>query len=130
MLWLTLRLLFDVRLATLVGAALAGDPELGPVLVDVARRESSLQLVGVHRRDARHSEAARPNGCPRGRVYSSRGAHGQFAAYALQYGPDVFRCSTRLVDIPLVSAYLGTIRAKHWRCRAVKRCRSWLAVAS
>lgn len=126
MLWLIARLLVDVRLATLVGAALAGDPELGPVLVDVARRESQLQLVGVHARDARWSRHVRPRGCD-GDGWSTRGVHGLMAGYSMRHLP-IGRCSPWLLDVPLVSAYVATRRARSRACRAAPRCRSWLSV--
>lgn len=127
MVTLLLRLALDVRLATLAGASLAGHPELGPVLVDVARRESRLELVGVHEGDSGYSAALRPRGCSGQAGWSTRGAHGQMAAYALQYAPAALRCSPWVLDIPIVSAWLAARRAVHWRCRAVARCRSWLA---
>lgn len=126
MLWLILRVLVDVRTATLAGAALAGAPELGPVLVDVARRESRLQLVSVHARDARYSDAVRPRGCA-GDGWSTRGVHGAMAGYTIGHLPRALRCSPWVLDLPLVSAYASARRASSWRCRAHPRCRSWLS---
>ncbi len=127
MLWLIVRLLVDVRLATLAGAALAGEPDLGPVLVEVARRESSLQLVSVHEGDARYSDAVRPRGCT-GDGWSTRGVHGVMAGHTAHHLPAPLRCSPWLFDVPIVSAYASARRAASWRCRAHSRCRSWLAV--
>lgn len=129
MLALILRLALDVRAATLVGAALAGEPELGPRLVDVARRESRLSLVGVHAIDSRWSSSVRPRGCT-GDGWSTRGAHGMMASYAMPHLPSWLRCSPWVLDVPVVSAYAAARRASSWRCRAHPRCRSWLNVAA
>lgn len=119
--WLVLvaRLSLDPRLASHVGAALAGEPQLGPVLVDIARRESRLELVGLHARDGWMSRSL-GEGC------STRGVHGQVPPFALQYGPAWMHGQCWLLSVPLVSAYLGAKRAAHWRCRATAGCRSWL----
>ena len=127
MLWMIVRLLLDVRLATIAGAALAGEPELGPVLVEVARRESGLSLVGVHAIDSQWSERVRPRSCPPGPGWSTRGAHGQMAAYAVPHLPSWARCSPWVLDLPLASAYASARRAASWQCRQHPRCRSWLA---
>lgn len=122
---LLLRTLLDVRFATHLGASLAGEPELAPRLVEIARRESRLHpLVGEHALDARWSAGLRPDGCSGG-GWSTRGAHGQIAAYALPYLPAVFRCSPWVLDLPVVSAWAAARRAAGWRCQAVARCRSW-----
>lgn len=127
---LILRILLDVRFATHLGASLAGEPELGPVLVQVARRESQLDpFIGQHEIDAHHSAGLRPQGCSGG-GWSTRGAHGQMAVYALQYLPGVFRCQPWLIDIAVVSAWTGARRAAGWRCRQVARCRSWMGAAA
>jgi hypothetical protein len=123
---LILRLGLDVRAATLVGAALAGEPQIGPLLVEVARRESRLQLVGIHAIDSRWSAQLRPAGCEGQAGWSTRGAHGMMAAYALPYLPAVLRCSPWVLDVPLVSAYAAARRATGWRCRQHPRCRAWL----
>ena len=127
MLWLIVRLLVDVRLATLAGAALAGEPDLGPVLVEVARRESGLELVSVHAIDSRYSDAVRLRGCT-GDGWSTRGSHGVMAGYTMHHLPAWARCSPWVLDLPIVSAYASARRAASWRCRAHPRCRSWLAV--
>lgn len=127
MLWLILRLLLDVRLATIAGAALAGEPELGPVLVEVARRESALSLVGIHAIDSQWSERVRPRTCPPGPGWSTRGAHGAMAAHTVRWLPSAFRCSPWVLDLPLASAYASARRAASWQCRQHPRCRSWLA---
>lgn len=124
MLGLLVRLLLDVRVASHLGAALAGHPEFGGEIVAIARRESRLQLVSVHARDAAWSRAVRPEGCT-GSGYATRGVHGQFAARALEHLPSWCRCWPVLVDVPLVSAYTATKRAKSKRCSQVLRCRSW-----
>lgn len=127
MVTLLLRLALDVRVATIAGASLAGHPELGPALVDVARRESRLELVSVHAIDSRWSASLRPSGCSGRDGWSTRGAHGQMAAYALRYAPGWARCAPWLLDVPIVSAWLAARRASSWRCRQHPRCRSWLA---
>ena len=127
MLWMIVRLLLDVRLATIAGAALAGEPELGPVLVEVARRESGLSLVGIHAIDSQWSERVRPKSCPSGPGWSTRGAHGAMAAYSIRWLPSAFRCSPWVIDLPIVSAYASARRAASWQCRQHPRCRSWLA---
>lgn len=125
MLALILRLALDVRAATLVGAALAGEPDLGPRLVEVARRESRLELVSVHAVDSQWSARVRPPGCS-GDGWSTRGAHGMMAAYALPHLPRALRCSPWVLDLPLVSAYAAARRARSWQCRQHPRRRSWL----
>lgn len=116
---LVARLVADPRVASHVGAALAGEPELGPLLIRIARRECRLELCSVHAGDAHHERTL-------GAGYSTRGVHGQMARYALQYAPEWARGHPWLVDIPLVSAWLGARRAASWRCRAVAGCRRWL----
>ena len=123
------RLFLDVRLATLAGAALAGESDLGPVLVDVARRESSLRWVSVHLGDSRYSDAVRPRECPPGPGWSTRGSHGAMAGYTVHHLPRALRCSPWVLDVPIVSAYACARRAASWRCRAHPRCRSWLETA-
>lgn len=129
MLAFILRLVFDGRVATLAGAALAGHSELGPTLIDVARRESRLELIGVHAIDARWSASLRPQECFGQDGWSTRGIHGMMAAHALQYAPRWARCSPWILDIPIVSAWLAARRASSWRCWQHPRCRSWLGVA-
>lgn len=126
MLALIVRLLLDVRAATVLGATLAGEPDLAGTLVDVARRESRLELVGVHEIDAGWSDRVRPRDCPPGPGWSTRGAHGQIAAYALPYLGAWARCRPWVLDMPAVSAFAAARRASSWRCRQVARCRSWL----
>lgn len=118
--WLLLlaRLVLDPRAASHVGAALAGEPELGPTLVAIARRECRLQLCSVHPGDAWMARTL-------GEGWSTRGAHGQVARYALQYAPSWARSWPWVVDLPIVSAWLGARRAASWRCRRVKACRAW-----
>lgn len=121
MLALVLRVLFDARIASHVGAVMAGEPELGPVLERIAWRESRFELVDVHRGDAWMAQSL-------GEGNSTRGVHGQVPPFALQYGPAFARSWSWLLSIPLASAYLGARRAASWRCRATAACRSWLGV--
>lgn len=131
MIGLLLRLALDVRVASIAGAIIAGHPDAADRVVAIARRESGLSLVGVHELDARWSRHVRPSSCTGHRGgWSTRGAHGQMAAYALQYLPAPLRCSPWLLDVPLVSAWVAARRATSRRCLAVSRCRSWADVDS
>ncbi|MBK6920502.1 MAG: hypothetical protein IPH07_24085 [Deltaproteobacteria bacterium] len=126
MIGLLLRLALDVRVASIAGAIIAGHPDAADRVVAIARRESGLALVGVHELDARWSRSLRPRDCAGHRGgWSTRGAHGQMAAYALQYLPAPLRCSPWLIDVPIVSAWVAARRATSRRCLAVSRCRSW-----
>lgn len=126
MLGLLLRLALDVRVATVAGAVLAGRPGEADRLLEIARRESGMALVGVHELDSRWSRRVRPSTCDVHRGgWSTRGSHGQMAAYAMAYLPKWLRCSPWVLDIPLVSAWVAARRVTSPRCRSVARCRSW-----
>lgn len=128
-----LALLFDVRVATLIGAALAGAPELGERLVNVARRESRLLPIGVHAIDAWAGRRVAPADCPKladPAGWSTRGAHGLMAAYTMRHLPTWLRCSPWVLDVPLVSAFAAARRARSKACHRHPRCRSWLGMPS
>lgn len=110
-----LRALFDPRLASTLGALLAGEPDFAEALICIARRESRFELVGLHEGDAWMQRTLGPG-------MSTRGVHGQVAAFSL---PGWLHGAPWLLDVPLVSAVLATRRAKHWRCRAVAACVRW-----
>lgn len=124
MIGLVLRLVLDVRLACYLGALVAGEPELGPLLEHIAWRESRLELVGLHPEDAWMQRSL-------GDGWSTRGAHGMVAAYAWPHVPAWLRWwGPSVLDVPLVSAFAGARRAAHWRCRAVAGCRAWLGLSA
>lgn len=117
---LVARLVLDPRVASHVGALLAGEPELGDDLVRIARRECRLELCSVHAGDAWMARRL-------GEGWSTRGVHGHVAAYAWPYVPTWLRwAGPQVLDVPLVSAVVSVRRARSWRCRAVAGCRSWL----
>lgn len=115
MLALLLRALVDVRVASQLGAVLAGDPEFGDDLVCIARRESRLELVGLHEGDAWMQRRL-------GEGMSTRGVHGQVAAFAL---PSWLHWAPWVLDVPLVSAVVATRRAHRWQCKQTSRCVRW-----
>lgn len=121
--FLLARLVLDARVASYVGALIAGEPELGPVLEHIARRESRLELVGVHPADLWMERTL-------GEGYSTRGVHGCVAAFTLPHLGAWAWPYPWLLDVPLVSAFASAKRATHWRCRATRGCRSWLGLAS
>jgi len=123
---LLFRVLVDVRLASHLGAALAGDPAFGDELVAIAKRESRLDpLVGIHEGDAWASARVRPAGCAGG-GFATRGVHGLMFGYSVRHLPDFLRCSPWVLDIPLVSAIVATRRARSWQCRQTRRCVAWM----
>jgi hypothetical protein len=132
------RAVFDPFVASQVAAILCGSPELGPRLVEICLREARgrCELVGVHEADSGHSSAAwekatavgwlQPATCPWHRyvegAWSTRGVHGQIAAYSLRHLP----CAPPWVlDVPLVSAYVALRRMTSPMCLRTPRCRSW-----
>lgn len=110
-----LRWLLDARIASHVGALLAGEPQFGDTLECIARRESRLELVGLHERDSWMQRRL-------GEGMSTRGVHGQVAAFAL---PSWLHGVPWLLDVPLVSAVIATRRARSWQCRQVGACIRW-----
>jgi hypothetical protein len=112
---LFLRALVDVRLASHLGALVAGEPAFGPDLVCIARRESRLEFVGLHEGDAWMQRSLGPG-------LSTRGVHGQVAAFAL---PSWLHWAPWVLDVPVVSAVVATRRAKSWQCKQTAACVRW-----
>lgn len=136
MIWL-LRLALDPRFASHLGAALAGDPELGSALERVCEREAPrCRLVGVHERDRwMHRRAwlaavrvgwLDPGRCEwhelEAAAWSTSGPWGMVRAYSLHH----LGCAPAwLLDLPIVGAFVAARRASSPRCASVARCRSW-----
>lgn len=130
MLGLILRFVLDARAASLAIG--------GPWLVDVCERESHCTAIDVHDGDrwlGRRAwvKAVRvgwldPASCPWHRwdagPWSTRGAHGQIAAYALRHLP-ISCVPPSALAIPAVSALAAVARADAWECDAVAACRRW-----
>lgn len=112
--WL-LQVALDVRVASYLGASLAGAPEFGECLSEIAWRESRHELVSVHEGDAWMARRL-------GEGWSTRGVHGLVARYSL---PPWWPWPA-VLDVPLVSAVVATRRATSWRCRQVRGCVRWL----
>lgn len=110
-----LRTVLDVRVASHVGALLAGEPTFADELVCIARRESRLELVGLHPGDAWMQRRL-------GEGMSTRGVHGQVAAFAL---PSWLHAVPWVLDVPLVSAFVATRRARSWQCKQTAACVRW-----
>lgn len=139
MTWLFIffRVMLDPVHASYVGAALAGHGDFGPTLVKICDRESAgkwCTFTRVHAGDSAVSsrvwaKAARvgwldPQCQPHEEgEYATRGVHGMMAGYSLRHLP---RCTPPWVlDIPLVSAYVATVRAHSPMCERVPSCMSW-----
>lgn len=118
--------------ASHVGAAIAGNPELGPELERISWRESRATYVSIHKRDAWASETVHGKALNRGLLssmcpwhlydhggWSTRGAHGLMAGYSVHYlGP----CAPAwAIDIPLLSAVAATLRAQT-QCERFDAC--------
>jgi hypothetical protein len=112
---LLLRALIDVRLASHLGALLAGHPEFGPTASCIAWRESRHELVSVHEGDAWMERTLGPG-------MSTRGAHGLVPTFSL---PPWLHWAPWLLDVPLFSAIATTRRAKAPRCGQVRGCLVW-----
>jgi hypothetical protein len=115
MLTMLLRFALDVRVASHVGAMIAGEPQLGPTVSCIAWRESRHELVSVHEADAWMQRRL-------GEGLSTRGVHGQVAAFAL---PSWLHSVPWVLDVPLVSAFVATRRARAKRCSQVRGCVTW-----
>ena len=115
MIALLFRVLVDVRLASYLGAALAGEPELGDCISSIAWRESRHELIGLHAGDAWMQRRL-------GEGLSTRGAHGMVAAFSL---PRWMWGAPWVLDVPLISAVVATRRAAAPRCRQVRGCVEW-----
>ncbi|HKY50821.1 MAG TPA: hypothetical protein VJP45_06155 [Candidatus Limnocylindria bacterium] len=109
-----LRWTLDVRVASYLGAALAGEPEMGRCISTIAWRESRHELVSVHADDSWMQRSL-------GEGWSTRGAHGMVARFSL---PGWWPWPS-VLDVPLVSAYVATRRARAPRCRQVLGCVRW-----
>jgi hypothetical protein len=132
--------LFDPRVASLLGALVTGQPQLGPELIHICERESHCRPVGAHKRDMQAGPTMYRNAMRVGwlddecifhrgdpKRFSTRGVHGMAAAYTLRWLP----CSPpEVLDIPLVSAIAASRRAEHQcvkkgACSRVERHRQW-----
>lgn len=138
MLHLLLAALLDPRLASFVGATLAGHPTFGPQLLAICERESGCQLVGVHRCDAHRSRAAwadavgnmralDPARCAHHELgagpWATSGPWGAMRAYTLRWLPGCWPAA--LLDVPLVGAWAATRRAHGPLCQRVHGCHRW-----
>jgi hypothetical protein len=127
---LLLRLALDPVAASHAGAALAGAPELGEQLVVIARRESALELVGIHdgrpvdgtetRRGLVDARRARPGRSLRAAelVAVARGAR---CAAGVGLGRGTAR--ELVVGLCFASATLfaALVEAKHWSIEGALR---------
>lgn len=115
MIALVLRALLDVRFASHIGALVAGEPQMGPTVSCIAWRESRHELVSLHDGDAWMQRRL-------GEGLSTRGVHGQVAAFAL---PSWLHWAPWVLDVPVVSAVVATRRARSWQCRQTAACVRW-----
>ena len=140
-----IRIAFNPLLGTVVGAALAGEPQLSKELTRICRRESHCRLVGAHVRDVWAGPVMAKKAKARGWLqaecfwhrgdatrFSTRGIHGMSAAYSLRF---VDTClPPEALDIPLVSAYIAAKRSRfmcerHGACNRKERHRRWVGAA-
>jgi hypothetical protein len=124
--------LLDPVVATVLGAWLAGEPELSRELLQICRRESHCRFIGEHPRDRDAGPAMRRGAlrvgwldaeCPfvegDGRRFSTRGIHGLSAAYSLRF---LGHClPPELLDVPLFSAIAAARRSRNL-CRRQRAC--------
>lgn len=114
-----LRLVLDVRVASHVGALLAGEPQFGDDLACIAWRETRFELTGVHEGDAWMARRL-------GDGWSTRGSHGMIARYAWPHVPRILQwLPPAILDVPIVSAFVATRRARAKRCSQVRGCVTW-----
>jgi hypothetical protein len=134
--------LLDPVLATVLGAWLAGEPELAHELVEICHRESHCRFVGAHVRDRPAGPAMQRSAlrvgwldpeCPfhtgDGRRFSTRGVHGLSAAYSLRFLGECV--PPELLDVPLFSAIAAARRSRnmcrhHRACTPEERHRRWI----
>ena len=116
---LILRLLLDVPFTSVIGATLAGSPEFGERVACIAWRESRNELVGIHKHDAWIASKSHGPG------WSTRGVHGQVAAYSWTYVPIWLRWGPWIFDAPLISAFIATRRANSSQCTRIAGCARW-----
>lgn len=140
-----IRIAFNPLLGTVVGAALAGEPQLSKELTRICRRESHCRLVGAHVGDLGAGPVMARKAKARGWLqpdcvwhrgdatrFSTRGIHGISAAYSLRF---VDVClPPEVLDIPLVSAYIAAKRSRfmcerHGACTRKERHRRWVGAA-
>lgn len=118
MLTLLLTAILDPRVASFVGAALAGHPDYGAQLERICTREAPhCRLRGVHEGD-RWMERTLGEG------NGTRGAWGTVAAFTVDHLPLGLRAAWWL-DVPLLGAIAATRRAHAPACRLVRGCRRW-----
>lgn len=116
--WL-LRAVLDVRTASHVGALLAGEPQMGPTVSCIAWRETRFELTGVHAGDSWMARTL-------GEGWSTRGSHGMVARFAWPHVPRILQwLPPAILDVPLVSAFVATRRARSWQCKATPACIRW-----
>lgn len=121
MIALLLRIAFDVRLASHLGAWLAGAPELGPALERVCVREAPrCQLRSVHEGDRWMERTLGPG-------MGTRGSWGTVAAYTVRWLPFGWR-SPWLLDVPILGAYAAARRAASPGCVRARACRGWIGM--
>lgn len=118
MLTLLLTAILDPRVASFVGAALAGHPDYGARLERICTREAPrCQLRGVHEGD-RWMERTLGEG------NGTRGAWGTVAAFTVDHLPLGLRAPWWL-DVPLLGAIAAARRAHAPACKRVRGCRHW-----
>jgi hypothetical protein len=91
---------------------------MGPQMSCIAWRESRHELVGIHEDDAWMARRL-------GEGWSTRGVHGQVAAYSWPHVPVWLRWGPWVLDVPLVSALVATRRASASQCRQHHACVQW-----
>jgi hypothetical protein len=134
--------LLDPFVGTMLGAWLAGEPQLADELVQICERESHCRFVGAHGRDRAAGPAMLRSAlrvgwldaaCPfvfgDGRRFSTRGVHGLSAAYSLRFLGDCV--PPELLDLPLFSAIAAARRSRnmcthHAACTPEARYRRWV----
>lgn len=137
MLELILTVILDPRIASFVGATLAGYPAFGPQLLAICEREGpgGCERIGVHLGDAGASRSVWRNAARVGLLdpdcqpdapatWSTRGSYGTMAGYTLHHLPG--RCwPAWVLDVPLVAAFASTRRAHHPACYRAPACMAW-----
>lgn len=130
--------LFDPRLASFVGAALAGHPEMGPRLASICDRETRCTVTTTHAIDARHGGFVWRDAVAAGHLdpqrcrwhrrdagpWSTSGPWGAMRGYTLPY----LGCAPAwLLDVPAIGAWVVARRIASPRCQRIRRCASWSA---
>lgn len=118
MLAIILRIVLDPRIASYIGAALAGVPQHGHRLEAICIREAPhCQIRGIHQGDRWMERRL-------GKGQSTRGAWGTVAAYTTRHLPAGLR-DPRWLDVPLLGAYAAARRMASRQCRRTPACMSW-----